>query len=63
MHMAEIDPPGPIKPIWPTRRDENPARRLERDEDKEKPARQGRDRPRKKPDEPDDGKPHIDDYA
>ena len=55
--MTEIKEPLPIKPIWPTRRDENPARRKKSDdeEDKQRPI------PNKKPGK--DQQPSIDEYV
>jgi hypothetical protein len=60
--MAEINQPTPIKPIWPSRREERPARREQPKADEKEPEEEEKPRQRPKRDE-DDGLPHIDDYA
>jgi len=50
--MAEIRDITPLKPVWPRRSSDKPAKQKQQESEKNK----------KKPDENDDGKPHIDEY-
>ena len=55
--MPDIQEPYPVKPVWPTR----PSRRVE---DKKAPkSERDQDKERKKEQQPDNSRPHIDDYA
>ncbi len=67
--MPDIGQPYPIKPVWPTRPENQTGRRKRPDKDsdreegepaeEEKPQEQPQEQPRERP----GGTPHIDDYA
>jgi hypothetical protein len=57
--MAEINQPTPIKPVWPTRREQGSRRRAPREQRK---SDQVEDRQRRD-DRGDDQRPVFDDYA
>jgi len=56
--MAEINQPTPIKPVWPTRREQHPLKRSVPDLSKE-----GGQKNREERDDPDRKKPSIDEYV
>ena len=56
--MAEISQPAPIKPVWPTRREQRPAKRPS-----ETPDRREREQRRRRQRDDDERPPIVDDYA
>lgn len=56
--MAEINQPAPIKPVWPSRRDQRPAKRPV-----ETPEPDERERRQRRRNSDDERRPMVDDYA
>lgn len=56
--MAEINEPTPVKPIWPTRRDQKPARRNVPESNDDEDRKRNKQRR-----EQDDKKSGIDEYV
>jgi len=56
--MAEINQPAPVKPVWPTRREQSPIKRNRTD-----PSGENDREKRKQPRDPDGEKPGIDEYV
>ncbi|MCP4283755.1 MAG: hypothetical protein GY792_04790 [Gammaproteobacteria bacterium] len=56
--MAEINQPTPIKPVWPTRREQHPSKRNVPELSKERDRKK-----RKSQDDQDQEKPSIDEYV
>ena len=63
--MPDIGQPHPIKPIWPTRPENQTGRRKRprKEEEQEDAERTDEEQKREQPRERPGGTPHIDDYA
>ena len=57
--MAEINQPTPVKPVWPTRREQHPLKRGPRDQPGEDDLKRRKDSQHEK----DGEKPGIDEYV